>query len=112
MQFPLEETVRALEALRRASCSSPIRIIRRARCVDLASLERILDAAQRTLVLVDEAYFDFCGVTVLPWIRTRPNLVVARTFSKAAGLAALRLGALFARADLAMRCGARLRLIR
>jgi histidinol-phosphate aminotransferase len=52
------------------------------------------------VVLVDEAYFDFSGLTVLPWIRQRPNLIVSRTFSKAAGLAALRIGALFARSDI------------
>ena len=56
-------------------------------------------AAPRTLVLVDEAYFDFSGLTVLPWIRRYPNLLVARTFSKSAGLAALRLGCLFAKAE-------------
>jgi len=50
---------------------------------------------------VDEAYYEFSGVTILPWIRRRANLVVSRTFSKAVGLAGLRLGALFARADLA-----------
>lgn len=100
MKFPVEETVRALKSAPRilfiANPNNPTGTV-----VDLASLERILDAAKKTLVLVDEAYFEFCGVTGLPWIRTRPNLVVSRTFSKAAGLAALRLGALFARADLA-----------
>ena len=69
--------------------------------LDHAALRRILDAAPRTLVLVDEAYFEFAGVTVLPWIRKRANLVVSRTLSKAAGLAALRLGVLFARSDIA-----------
>lgn len=64
--------------------------------VPAADVRRILEAAARTLVLVDEAYFDFSGVTVLPWIRRYPNLVVARTFSKAMGLAGLRLGCLFA----------------
>ena len=52
-------------------------------------------------MLVDEAYFDFSGETVLPWIREYPNLVVTRTFSKAFGLAALRVGCLFANAELA-----------
>jgi histidinol-phosphate aminotransferase len=61
----------------------------------------LLRAAPRTLVLVDEAYFDFSGKTVLPWIRSFPNLVVARTFSKAYGLAGLRLGLLFAPRQLA-----------
>lgn len=59
-------------------------------------LRRILRAAPRTLVVVDEAYAEFSGVTVLPWIRRYTNLVVARTFSKVAGLAGLRFGCLFA----------------
>jgi histidinol-phosphate aminotransferase len=63
-------------------------------------LRNILRAAPQTLVLVDEAYFDFSGETVLAWIHQFPNLVVARTFSKAFGLAALRLGFLFANARL------------
>ncbi|HXT85622.1 MAG TPA: histidinol-phosphate transaminase [Verrucomicrobiae bacterium] len=65
------------------------------------TLARILDAARRTLVVVDEAYFEFSGVTVLPWIRRRRNLVVTRTFSKAAGLAGLRVGCLFTHRELA-----------
>ncbi len=64
-------------------------------------LKTILRAAPATLVLVDEAYFDYSGATVLPWIRRFPNLLVARTFSKAYGLAGLRLGVLFARRELA-----------
>jgi histidinol-phosphate aminotransferase len=62
---------------------------------DLATLLR---AAPNTLVLVDEAYFDFSGETVIGWIRKHENLVVTRTFSKAFGLAALRMGCLFSNA--------------
>ena len=58
--------------------------------------QRILKAATNTLVVVDEAYFEFSGITILPWIRRNNNLVVTRTFSKAAGLAGLRLGCIFA----------------
>lgn len=65
-----------------------------------ANLKAILRAAPATLVLVDEAYFDYSDATVLPWIRRYPNLVVTRTFSKAHGLAALRLGLIFARREL------------
>lgn len=65
-----------------------------------AHLEVVLKAATGTLVLVDEAYFEYSGETVLPWIRRFPNLVVARTFSKAYGLAGLRLGLLFAGREL------------
>jgi histidinol-phosphate aminotransferase len=64
------------------------------------ALRRILRAAARTLVLVDEAYFDFSGLTILPWIRRYPNLLVARTFSKSAGLAALRVGCVFGRSEM------------
>jgi len=64
-------------------------------------LKTILRAAPDTVVLVDEAYFDFSGETVLSWIRKYANLVVTRTFSKAFGLAALRMGCMFANAELA-----------
>ncbi len=65
-----------------------------------SDLRAILEAAPQTLVLVDEAYFDFSGETVLPWIRKHANLAVTRTFSKAFGLAALRMGYLFASPEL------------
>ncbi|MGH9355935.1 MAG: histidinol-phosphate transaminase [Terriglobia bacterium] len=58
-------------------------------------LKRILEAMPHTLTLVDEAYFDFSGLTILSWIRKYPNLIVSRTFSKAFGLAAIRTGFLF-----------------
>jgi histidinol-phosphate aminotransferase len=60
--------------------------------------DEVLDAVIRrahevdALVAVDEAYFPFSGTTVLPRAIEFPNLVVTRTFSKAAGLAALRIG--------------------
>jgi len=98
MNFPVEATLRELRRsphiLFIANPNNPTGTL-----LDETSLARILDAAPRTVVLVDEAYFDFSGLTVLPWIRRRPNLIVSRTFSKAAGLAALRMGALFARSD-------------
>ncbi len=100
MLFPLDRVLRALE--RRGVRGRP-RLMFLANpnnptgtLVGKADLRRILKAARETLVVVDEAYFEFCGVTVLPWIRRYPNLVVTRTFSKAAGLAGLRAGFLFA----------------
>ena len=65
-----------------------------------SALKAILLAAPGTVVLVDEAYQDFSGQTILPWIRMYPNLIVTRTFSKAFGLAALRMGCLFANPQL------------
>ena len=46
----------------------------------------------RVLVVVDEAYYEFCGQSVLPLVEEYPNLIVLRTFSKWAGLAGLRIG--------------------
>src|ERR1700761_5556227 len=56
----------------------------------------IAERAAQAVVLVDEAYYHFFGETVIDLIGKVPNLVVARTFSKAYGLAGLRLGALIA----------------
>lgn len=44
------------------------------------------------LVIMDEAYFEFYGKTVVPLVSRYKNLIVLRTFSKWAGLAGLRLG--------------------
>jgi len=56
-------------------------------------LVQIACAAPHAAVLVDEAYFEFHGGTLLQ--HSRPaNLFVARTFSKAYGLAGLRIGIL------------------
>ncbi len=66
-----------------------------------SDLRALLKGAPDTIILVDEAYQDFSGETVLPWIRKYPNLVVTRTFSKAFGLAALRLGCILTNAALA-----------
>jgi histidinol-phosphate aminotransferase len=56
----------------------------------------IVEKARHAIVLVDEAYFHFFGETMIDLVRELPNLVVARTFSKAYGLAGLRLGMLAA----------------
>jgi histidinol-phosphate aminotransferase len=63
--------------------------------LDDATILAAADAA-RVLVLVDEAYAEFSAHTVLPHIAECPNVVVARTFSKAHAAAGLRLGALVA----------------
>lgn len=66
-----------------------------------AELRRILKAATRTMVVIDEAYFEFSGVTVIPWIRRHKNLIVTRTFSKTTGMAGLRLGCIFVNPEMA-----------
>jgi len=59
-----------------------------------AQLLEFAARAPHAVLLVDEAYFHFHGETVIDLIGTVPNLIVARTFSKAYGLAGLRLGLL------------------
>jgi histidinol-phosphate aminotransferase len=58
-----------------------------------AFLERV---PREVLVVLDEAYFEYTGGLDLqdgiPWLREFPNLVVTRTFSKAYGLAGVRVG--------------------
>ncbi len=57
-------------------------------------LLQVARAAPQAAVLVDEAYFEFHGETVLKHPELPKNLFVARTFSKAYGLAGLRIGIL------------------
>jgi histidinol-phosphate aminotransferase len=59
-----------------------------------ADLLRIARAAPHAALLVDEAYFEFCGETLIPRWQDLPNIFVSRTFSKAYGLAGLRIGVL------------------
>ena len=53
-------------------------------------VERLL--ATGLIVVVDEAYYEFCDTTVAPMIADHENLVVLRSMSKWAGLAGLRVG--------------------
>jgi histidinol-phosphate aminotransferase len=55
-----------------------------------AEIERLLELPM--LVIVDEAYVEFAGQSVVDLVGSYPNLAVLRTFSKWAGLAGLRIG--------------------
>jgi histidinol-phosphate aminotransferase len=100
MQFPMKALLAALRKRPRifflANPNNPTGNV-----LQPAELRRILKAATKTLVVVDEAYFEFSGITILPWIRRHNNLAVTRTFSKAAGMAGLRLGCIFANRSIA-----------
>src|SRR5438445_2955362 len=63
--------------------------------LSLLGIERILARAKKAVVMVDEAYYEFSGVTALTEIARLPNLFVCRTFSKVFGMAGMRLGCLF-----------------
>jgi histidinol-phosphate aminotransferase len=65
-----------------------------------AELETLLAAAPG-IVVVDEAYFEFSGLTLAPLLERHANLALFRTFSKAMALAGLRVGYLLAAPELA-----------
>jgi histidinol-phosphate aminotransferase len=65
----------------------------------LPDVERLCRASDG-LVVIDEAYHEFSGRTVVPLLERHPNLVVLRTFSKAMALAGLRVGYLLASPEL------------
>lgn len=52
----------------------------------------LLDRHPNTLFIVDEAYFEFHGESVVSLVKEYKNLVVTRTFSKCFGIAGLRMG--------------------
>ncbi len=97
LAFPLEELLDAIgpstRAILIANPNNPT-----GTGVGLQGIEKILDKAANAAVLIDEAYFEFNGVTALPLIAQAPNLFVSRTFSKVYGMAAMRLGCVFSQA--------------
>lgn len=98
MEFPLDVVLAALRKRPRlfflANPNNPTGTL-----VSPDAIRKILRAATHTAVVLDEAYADFSGLTCVPWIRRHTNLFVAKTFSKAAGLAGLRLGAVIGQRD-------------
>lgn len=64
------------------------------------SIANYLDTHPHQLVIVDEAYIDFGGETVIPFVKKYPNLLVVRTFSKFYSLAGLRVGYAVGQPDL------------
>lgn len=57
-----------------------------------AAIRRVAEAAGHAVVVVDEAYHDFAGENFLDEAANYPNVIVGRTFSKAHGLAGIRVG--------------------
>jgi len=60
--------------------------------ISIEDLKRISRAAGNAIVLIDEAYIEFGGESFVPHVTQHPNVLVGRTFSKAYGLAGMRVG--------------------
>ncbi len=98
MEFPLDQ---AVAALRKKPCvfflanpNNPTGTL-----VPAAAIRKLLRVATHTVVVLDEAYAEFSPESTVSWIRHYPHLFVARTFSKAEGMAGLRLGAVIGQRD-------------
>ena len=98
--FPLERVLSAITPRTRliavANPNNPT-----GAAVEEDVLLKLAASAPQAALLVDEAYFDFHGETLVPQLRTNApeNLFIARTFSKAYGLAGLRVGVIAGAAE-------------
>src|SRR5882757_1577545 len=99
LEFPFERFMAAITERTKliivASPNNPTGAVVSREC-----LLSITAAAPQAVLMVDEAYFHFDGASVMSDLATVPNLIVARTFSKAYGLANLRIGMLAGNAEL------------
>lgn len=94
LAFPLEELLAAIrpstKAVLIANPNNPT-----GTGTTIEAIARVLEKVPDGVVLIDEAYFEFSGVTALGLVAQAPNLFVSRTFSKVYGMAAMRFGCLF-----------------
>ena len=96
--FPTEEVLKAITPRTRMiflnTPNNPT-----GQLIPIDDLKRIADAAPDAVVLIDEAYIEFGGTSFLPELPRYSNVLVGRTFSKAYGLAGLRVGILIGQED-------------
>ena len=99
LEFPFERFMAAITERTKliivASPNNPTGAV-----VGREHLLAIAAAAPQAVLMVDEAYYHFDGASVMDDLATVPNLIVARTFSKAYGLANLRIGMLAGNSEL------------
>lgn len=100
LSLPLEDILKAITPRTRivalANPNQPIE-----RLFTTEETRKLLEACKRVgaMLVMDEAYHHFCDATALPLLKEYDNLIVTRTFSKAFGLAGLRLGFLVSRSE-------------
>ncbi len=92
--FPLDEVLAAVTSATRivflTNPNNPTGV-----AVPIDAIRAVARAVpDEAIVFVDEAYAEFAGATFIPELPRYPNVIVGRTFSKAFGLAGLRIGGL------------------
>lgn len=91
LAFPLKELLsmitRSVKLIVICNPNSPTGTL-----VSRDDIELIARKVPHAIILVDEAYFEFSNVTVVPLIKRYPNIIVVRTLSKAFGIPSLRVG--------------------
>src|SRR5262249_36653945 len=97
--FPLDRVLSAITSRTRvvflSSPNNPTGVV-----TPLSAVREVSRALPKgAIVFLDEAYFEFCGHTFVPELPQFPNVVVGRTFSKAFGLAGIRIGAIAGHPD-------------
>jgi histidinol-phosphate aminotransferase len=99
LEFPFERFMAAITDRTKliivASPNNPTGAV-----VSRKHLLAIAASTPQAVLMVDEAYYHFDGASVMDDLAAVPNLIVARTFSKAYGLANLRIGMLAGNAEL------------
>jgi len=97
--FPLDRVLAAITSRTRVvfltSPNNPTGVL-----TPLSAIREVSRALpEGAIVFVDEAYYEFCGQTFIPELPNFPNVIVGRTFSKAFGLAGIRIGAITGHPD-------------
>jgi histidinol-phosphate aminotransferase len=92
--FPIEETLEILKkdstkALFLCQPNNPLGC-----SIPDTAMRQLIEAVRgtETLIVSDEAYFEFSGKTLLPLLDEMPNLIIIRTLSKGFGLSGARVG--------------------
>ncbi|MCJ7804396.1 histidinol-phosphatase [Patescibacteria group bacterium] len=98
LSFPLKEVLAAIDnQVKLIVVCNPNNPTGTAISVD--NIEKIAKKAKNAIIYVDEAYFEFSKISAITLIKKYPNIIITRTFSKAFGLASLRIGYVIARKE-------------
>lgn len=92
-EFPMEEVLKTINPKTKivviCNPNNPTGTL-----IQKEEIEKVAKKAleHNALVLVDEAYYEFSGVTAVPLMKKYDNIIITRTFSKAFGITATRIG--------------------